>query len=283
MLKPDEYVKLRVHEYPISYCKKDFERSALRIFDQLFNVIGNGIRDDIELHVELNGKLDNTVDYNRYFSKEPLYTGYTKLDERMTELMSNLKTTIPGGEDSPVIAEMASHVYKDYNSRIEGAYLEHEKINRPDVLVWEEIGLPNPAHRWSPYPNFQEDYSIIYRSDFKSLGVEWIDAATWFYKECKTYFAGDCSNYHNAYPTGTPEQDAKLNLDMENMLKQYDSNEEISEAYGVLYDGDIDAFQRRRWTTSLSEINLFIDNTLEYLGSMRNELTAEIESTPSPN
>ena len=254
MLTPDQYIKQSTHEYPTLCFYKDYKRSAMRCFDQLFNVIGNGIRDDIELHDELNHPFDENVDYKKYFSKEDLYEGYTKMDVRYSNILER--------------------PYPNFDSNIPGAYTKEEQRLHPEVAHWEVLDS-RPEVAFYPYPNFKEDYSIIYNSDFKKLGVEWIDAAIWFYKECDLYFKGNCSNYHNAYPKETEVLTTNADEDLKNYLSRYKpnaTNEEISEAYGAEYTGDIQQFQRNRWAKEHARIQAFLTKTLSYLENMKLEL-----------
>ena len=43
MLSPEQYVYNQVASYPALYHANSYDAAAKRVFDQLFNVIGNGV------------------------------------------------------------------------------------------------------------------------------------------------------------------------------------------------------------------------------------------------
>ena len=104
-------------------------------------------------------------------------------------------------------------------------------------------------YKWSPYPNFKTQYSIVWDDCFKKLGIEWIDAAIDFYSDCVEYFTGDCSDYHDAYPCDTELKTLRRDSDLLSFIsdkKKYPDNESISKAYETEFHGDIRDFQSRR-------------------------------------
>lgn len=54
MLTPDEYFLRCVFDYPMLYASESMYISQMKVFDQLLNVIGNGIDDKEDLILELN-------------------------------------------------------------------------------------------------------------------------------------------------------------------------------------------------------------------------------------
>lgn len=165
ILTPDEYVQLQIVMYPTLFAgfNTTYEESKMKVFDQMLNVVGNGIRDNDEL-IEAVTKVPTTR-YSEKYLKEKLFSGYTEVDE------------IPLGDGEKVIV------------RPKGSYycicLESEKEKFPMIKYWLE-GRP---HAFDPYPNFKEQYSVIYQAPkFLELGKEWIEAAIWFYESCREYF-----------------------------------------------------------------------------------------------
>lgn len=269
MLNPIDYVKHATAAYPTLYYTGDFNRSAMKVYDQLFNVIGNGIRDDLELHAELSAQLRSDIDYDRYFSELPLSEGYTKISQSSLDMMERLRK-------NPHISEedIQDLVFPDHDSAIPGLFTDAEKESHPEVLFWKQL---EPSG-FSPYPNFKEEYSIVYQSDFKKLGLEWLDAAIWFYTECQKYFEPELINYHGSYPSDNPNTDAATRRGYEENFARgkYKDNTEISNAYGVEYTGDLDDFIKRRWLKEKERIGQFLVNTVEYLKHMRMEVAPEL-------
>ena len=56
LLSPTKAVNLWINSYPSRYASDDRELSKLRVYDQIFNVIGNGIRDTDEVKQALRNR-----------------------------------------------------------------------------------------------------------------------------------------------------------------------------------------------------------------------------------
>ncbi len=265
MLTPEQFVLKCVHEYPTLYACKEFSSARISVFNQLFNVIGNGIRDENELMCELNKPFDTSVDYTKYTLGEPLYVGYTKMKTR-----GDLQ-------------------FPDFTTRIEGAYTKKELDSISSlhgVVYWEELYKPKfeprlsamdskVEYKWSPYPNFKEEYSIVWDDYFSKLGPAWINAAIEFYNVCLDYFNGDCSNYSYAYPCKTTVETENRDYDLTERLSTYTDFATISEEYGVAYNGNVQEFQMARWNAEKNRILDFIQNTLSRLDTMFNQFKRE--------
>lgn len=232
-LTPKKYVDAVVKRYPSLYASSSYEHSKFAVFDQLFNVIGNGIRDNEELKNGFKCFIGvDTEDMSHYYDGTPLWVGW---------------------------------IY--YRNSASAIYVwEHEKENHPEIKDWF---LPDPRQGFkTPYPNFEKRYSLIWKTDFLKMAKhtpEWMDEALWFYETCRKFFEGDCSSYHYAYPKETPEKtkyEEKCFLDM---MEKYDSNEAISKAYETEYTGDIVDFLKRRWTKEKARILEFINETIQLI------------------
>ena len=70
----------------------------------------------------------------------------------------------------------------------------------------------------------------------------------------------ECKDYFCAYNGDKREQDSFLIA-----IAKYNSHEEISEAYELEFNGDVDDFLKRRWTKEKDRINSFIDKTIKKL------------------
>ena len=244
MLSPEQYVYNQVATYPALYHANSYEDAAKRVFDQFFNVIGNGV----DLPEELDRPIVDQVEVAKFLRGEKVYWGYTEVEELANGVMipkrsSNGKSLI---------------------------CVESEKALHPEVLLWIDC----KDYPWTPYPNFEKKYSTVYEPEFKDLGKEWIEAAIWFYEECVEFFNNTPEWYVYAYPCKFQRETDNRVYDMKVRLQSYKSNEEISEAYGCEFDGDIDKFLRLRWEKDLSRIDRFISETLSYLRELHNETTA---------
>lgn len=244
MLSPEQYVYNQVASYPSLYHANSYDAAAKRVFDQLFNVIGNGV----DLPDELDRPIVDQVEVAKFLRGEKVYWGYTEVEELANGVMipkrsSNGKSLI---------------------------CVESEKALHPEVLLWIDC----KDYPWTPYPNFEKKYSTVYEPEFKDLGKEWIEAAIWFYEECVEFFNNTPEWYVYAYPCKSQRETDNRVYDMKVRLQSYKSNEEISEAYGCEFDGDIDKFLRLRWEKDLSRIERFISETLSYLRALHDETTA---------
>lgn len=227
LLTPREFVLKYVLEYPSLFAKNTFEESSLAVFDQIFNTIGNGI--------ELSAFYTASVD-------EELALSY--INERIYYAYKEIEGCDWFDQEPTVIKE--------------------SELNNPAFVKTIEI----KKNKDSFYPNFQSKYSIFENiPEFLDFGVEWLESVKWFYQQAQNYFLGNCSNYLFAYPCSTQEESDWRIRDMEDNLGKYKSNEEISEAYGCEYDGDIDKFQRLRWEREKTKILTFLGETLEMLDS----------------
>lgn len=243
MITPKQYVLAKVAEYPTLYADSSYEKSAFRVFDQLFNVIGNGIRNHEELIQEFDVTPVDELNVRKYFTGEPLYWGY----EETRDIGDGL-------------------VIPDTNKYENIIALESEKHLYPNVKLWvKSNGKDEYPDFRVPYPNFEEQYSIVHRTQFFEFGEEWIGAAIWFYEQCNTFFDEKSEYYHYAYPSHNKKQDERLVRDLSERFRMYSSYEEISKAYGVEFYGDIDDFARRRWQEELKDIRLFINKTINML------------------
>lgn len=240
LLTPDQCVKRAICQHPTLFAKNSFEESKFAVLDQLLNVIGNGIRDDEELDEQVFvEKVPDFSDYEKYI-KEEIFYGYEKVRS-----IEGTDILIPEG-DSITCVESDKHLY-------------------PNVKKWIHAKKVNEK---APYPNFDEKYSTVYRTDFSRLGDNWIEAAIWFYEEAKSRLEKYESSYHYAYPCKTERETVNRKADQ---LKYFGdrTNEEISRDWGYPYDGDIEKFLVGKWQKEKSRIFEFIDSTIFYLKDFR--------------
>lgn len=244
MLSPEQYVYNQVASYPALYHANSYDAAAKRVFDQLFNVIGNGV----DLPDELDRPVTDLAKAEKFLRGENVYYGYTEVED------------LGRGVIVPKRSSDQNHL----------VCVESEKELHPEVILWIDC----KDYPWTPYPNFEKKYSTVYEPEFKDLGNEWIEAAIWFYEECVDFFNNTPEWYAYAYPCKSQRETDNRVYDMKVRLQSYKSNEEISEAYECEFDGDIDKFLRLRWEKDLSRIDRFISETLSYLRELHDETTA---------
>lgn len=249
-----------MNEYPTLCSADSLDDAQFKYFDHIFNVLGNGYRDLQEfINNHWTGKHNEHLLESfpsKYISSQPLYRAYTKVRKI-------------GTIDIP-----------DYDSAIDGIYTEAELKELEGVA----ISIPNKSQFYDdepsfpiPYPNFMQDCSMVWRMDMTKLDSSWTEAAIWYYEEVRKFFKSDkASYYHRAVPTNDR---AKKDLisDYEKMFLRYKKDgmsqeeffEAISDNYELEYDGDTEAFILARWNKELERINLFIDETLDMLKTIK--------------
>lgn len=228
---PDDYVLACVDEYPSLYSASTFERAKLRVYDQLFNVIGNGLSTS-----DLKYRKFNRDRALRFCNGEQAYYGYFK-SKKIGDFEMGEGESITVGE--------------------------WERDNHPEVVFWMDCGYCS----WRPYPNFNKQYSIIWESDFKEIaGPKWVAEAVWYYKKCREWLENNEHEYHGAYPTGDDYKDARYLEDMKKQRERYESDEDFSKAYNIEYTGDMVDFMKRRWQANKEKIFQYIDETIAEFG-----------------
>lgn len=251
LMSPEEYFHSNVYEYPTLYAHKNEKYAKLKVFDQLFNNIGNGINDELLEHLILP-KIKNLKKKAIEYIKFPLYEGYKKYT-----LINDRK--IPEGDYIVVT--------------------EKDKINHPEIVLWEELTFIDNNFKtinydtvvWRPYPNFQKRYSLVWETpEFNTLSLEWFETAIWFYEQCDIFFKNHSSYYHSAYPSNDTKSDNRRIRELQEWKeKKYSSDKEFSDAYGVEYTGDMIDFVNRKWLKEKQRCEDMIKETLEMLHALR--------------
>lgn len=164
-MRLQDFIKANICEYPILYATVDEHASIMRLLDHTFNTIGNGYNtiEDLELTFNELNKI-NIDNYDKYVSKQ-LYYGYKVCD----------KFGFPPS-------------YSDKENEVVAT--EEERINYPNITKWRYINI-NYLDECYFYPNFEKEYSMVWRiPEFFNLGEDWIKAAIMFYEECLIFSMG---------------------------------------------------------------------------------------------
>jgi len=262
-MTPTQAVNTSINLFPTLYATSNAVTAKLRVFDHIFNVIGNGICDTEEF-IEYSTLHENSPVHTplaKYLSGEQLYTGYTESE----------KFTYGNGPDEFIESPTSG-------SRINGAYTEAEKVNHPNVVYWLKSHL-NLDRPYSPYPNFKKEYSIVWQMDIGILSTEWLDEMIWFYTKCEEFFNGENVNtYYNAVPDDPAGLAARIKDYEEGFAhktKDCVTNEQrfatITAGWNasggeiVEYTGNTEDFIRKKWAVNLAKIKGFITETIEML------------------
>lgn len=240
---PKEFVLARLAEYPSLYSSPTYQDVAMKIYEQLFNVIGNGIRDDEELEEELRYNEVPYTDALKFITDESLAYGYTKVRDYGGGV-------VMGDGDPEVVVK------------------ESEKSLYPNIVYWVDF---TNRPRESPYPNFSKQYSLVYKTNLVDYGHEWIDAAIEYYTYAKDYFESDkASSYYGAYPNSDEHEHDQTLASYKENIARYSTKEEIEKAYGVKFDGTAEDLATQRWNVEFARIKVFINNTLKMLNEAKN-------------
>lgn len=234
---PEDYVLARVGSYPSLYASPTFEQAKLRVYDQLFNVVGNGVRDSDE---RINELIRYPFDRERslkFVNGARVMYGYFQTRDYGSGVV------LPEG-DSITVGDFEMDQY-------------------PDVIYWSDAGYC----RWNPYPNFNNQYSIVCYPNFRHIvGEEWAAEVVWYYQKCKEWIATDGEKYHGAYPSDNPHKDANYLKTMHEQRAKYDSDEAFSKAYGLEFTGDMEDFMIRRSKKEQERCLAFIDEVIATFG-----------------
>lgn len=247
---PSDWILQCVLQYPTLYGAESEELIEFAVFDQLFNTVGNGIRDTEELNAELAYKEFDRERARLFMVGETIWYGYYTVRD-----LADVKYSI--GERCPE----RGMVY----------CLESEKHLHPDIVKWTRASKNTEI---APHPNFQEKYSLVYKTDFLKLATEqWLSAAQWYYRRAESFFKSDkVGLYYRAYPTNSERETANRLREWTEIftrVSQTKSNEEISELYGYTYNGNVEDFLYGYWEQDRQRIFQFITKTLLLIESYK--------------
>lgn len=232
---PEEYVLYTLYKYPSLFKAPSIGAVKMKVYDQLFNVIGNGVSTSQDLKKELTYKEFSKVEAEKFITSEDLYYGYSEVEY----LDGNRRYIMPAR------GSLYIHV------------LDSERDNHPEIKLW----VLNTPREWEPYPNFGKKYSTIYQTNFlKVVSNEWIEEAKWFYSQCGWWFTNpdNVGKYYGSFPCKNEKETQKAIEEMKPYLSKYETYEKASKAYGVSYDGDVEKFMRTRWLKELDRICKFL-------------------------
>lgn len=249
LLTAPQYVARSIATYPTLYLADTYDASKFLVLSQLFQTQGNGVRDWKEFRENCSGDANAPSEPPpHFFDGTILYKGF--------------ENTIM----------VSSVIFPDYDSKKVYLVGAEDKDQYPNVVLWEE--QPRRDHT-PPYPHFKMEHSLIHTilPKLSKVDISWIEAATWIYTECKSYFNGDCSDFYSAYPKETEQETLlALNQFLEQVANQKKDNQtldqhhqHISNSYGHPYDGNPDTFLSGRWIVERQRILTFIDDTLDAL------------------
>lgn len=253
ILTPDEFIIRSVNNFPSLFAALSYEEVKFRILDHVLNTIGNGLYTKDFMGKPVTKK--EIADAQKWFQCSEAAYGYTKT----YQLGDDPEFRMPEGD--PIVVPI------------------NEMENYPDIVHWVEF---NCSYKSSPYPNFSKQYSTVWderRIKFVDLGVEWMQAADWFYRKCQDYFLDNerVLEYHTAFPKSTEWETKNTIEDCKEIITnttRYPDNAAITEAYECEFigdthnDEDVANFILRRWNTEHKRILDFIQETLVYINTL---------------
>lgn len=247
MMTPRQYVLMQVLEYPSLYNSKSYELSAFKVFDQTFNVIGNGLSKKNFKKILKQPVPENLEEeVLKYISGKQLYYGCKNPIILPSGIM------MPGLELNKIVA------------------VEEDQYLYPDVKLWYKCSSRSDG-KYIPYPNFSKEYSFVYNINFKYLSPDWLEAAEWFYNKCMDYFNTDCSDYHYAFPNVSKyEHDNMIKCIIE-MMNAYPPEAQFK-CFELPYYNDPEEFLTRKWQRDLERIKESITEILSYLHEQKNPI-----------
>jgi len=212
---PTQYIKTSLISYPSLYKSVSEDDMKMKIFDQLFNTIGNGIDDD-NLAEHLNIKVKSQTD----------------LDEQYKFILEN---------------DMYQVFTDDFVIFLSDIFKTEESIEKypKSEFNWEEAEM----YDCSLYPNFQSQYSIAYSSpEIFKQSTEWVETIIWYYTKAQDILV---ERFNSGY---TKEDMKKVISDysaaFESEVYVADEKEthydKISKAYETKFNGNIEDFVIRR-------------------------------------
>lgn len=125
-----------------------------------------------------------------------------------------------------------------------------------------------------PYPNFQKQYSLVWKTDISKLPNSWIEAAINFYTKSLDYFNSGGGGYSYAYEPESPKN-KRLSQDLldyvnkkrDKFRNDQDFYDHITKEYGgvAIWNGDVEQFRAKRWEIEKNRIIEFCKETIEML------------------
>lgn len=252
IIKPTDFIIRAVNNYPSLYAAPSYDDSKFKILDHAFNTIGNGLY--MSSFIGNPSTQQEISNAQKWFRCERAAYGYEKCT---TIECGEYSYPRPSGDPSVVVPlyEMPDH---------------------PQISRWVEFDC---GAKESPYPNFKKEYSMVWDArdiNFSDLGIEWVDAAIWYYTKCKEFFLDveQSKQYYTAFPCSNERRTKNTVKDYKEVLSKYKDADAITAAYEVEFigdphsDADVYSFIERRWLKEKQRILDFIEETLLRLGAM---------------
>lgn len=257
LMNPTKTVNFMINTYPTLYASSGMEIARLRVYNQIFNTIGNGIRNSIEFANHLRARRKGVQKpLAKYLSGERLYYGYTETEDFVS---GTHKVSMP-----------------KHGTSLGEVFAEAEKMDHPEVKYW--VGF-DVANKFVPYPNFKREYSIVWNIDTSLLTNEWITEIIWFYRKCEEFFDGPTAHeYHLALPANPKKLEARIKEQEKSFERYKKENMSTADYWNVItenwkceYRGDTLDFLQRRWQKEHERIRAFITETIEMLNEVSKE------------
>lgn len=239
----DQAFNAAMNEYPSLITAQSLELTKLKFYDYVFNTIGNGLCsvDDFKRKFKITRKNKHLIGEfpEKYCTPVPLYHAI-------------------GGSNLPRLNHFTLYTHEEAQELIRAGYSVYQ-FNKKSIGV-------------VPYPNFEKAYSLVYKVDLKEYDPSWTIAAIQYYSAMEQWFKSNSACDYLPHATHLKDMQAAIRS-YEEAFKYYgnaattveERNANISSAYGIPFDGNIEQFIRTRWDSELGRIKEFITETLVML------------------
>jgi hypothetical protein len=154
-LSPDEYFNGSMHAFPFLYASKSEQLSRLKVFDQLFNTLGNGV-------VAFDMAIRKESPSPALFGTEPNFS-----------------------KPAPHLFDSTALFYPSKCAGISPKYddfvtLEHTLVN--PQIVWKPLNKKD-THQISL--NLPKNFCVFWNYNFKDFGLDWCHCALEYFMQAK--------------------------------------------------------------------------------------------------
>ena len=189
MNRMEKFYSNKIYQYPSLYLFESFDRIRLATLDQLLNVIGNGVETNRDFSKEFKqkSKIHYTDLINEYtFIRTPYHIIQDNKLMILYNVFDSYEKHFP--EEELWVKNC------DVDSYLSQTYMFHELV--PPQQKYSAFEKNN--YEFSPYPNFEKQYSVLWEVPDIKLNKCQIDDFIWFYNKCLEYFDSEnVVNYHH--------------------------------------------------------------------------------------
>lgn len=253
-----------INQYPALFAASSLAEAKNKVMDHLFNVIGTG--SEMHLFEEIRPLPVRPA----YVNGSTLYYVNSEKPGR-SEVLTEAEAKAAGLDVSKLV--QASDRRKDDDSFQgffeSGSCRPYPNYQKEYSFVWQDVF----QHRDTIFNEVSEEWETVktFEGRIEDLPADWFDAFESYYCQAKSFFSDEytCRNYSHGFNAFDEDKKLRQIESMTYMLKKYGSNEEISKAYELTFEGDVEAFMKTRWDLERARILNFIDKTLVRIAELK--------------